>query len=208
MNFILKRLSACLACFIFLMVYNCSRAAIVATISSTDTPKLIPDPGTTSSSISVNDSTLWSVIGIRVNLNLTSTDIGDIYCSLTYHPSVGSDQTCVLFNAISPANLGFTNMSIWLSGNATTSIQSATSISTGSEYAPGGTLTVFNGVDPNGTWTLFFEDLNTGDSTTLNSWSLEITAVPEPTLSSLSAFGILLTGWFVVASCRKRLSTV
>jgi subtilisin-like proprotein convertase family protein len=52
------------------------------------------------------------------------------------------------------------------------------------------TLGGFNGSDPNGTWTLVFSDWSTsGDPSTLVSWSLDITAVPEPVTVALGIFG-------------------
>jgi hypothetical protein len=56
-----------------------------------------------------------------------------------------------------------------------------------------GTLSTFNGSQANGTWTLFFADMNSGGGTsTLNSWSLNITAVPEPVTIALSTFGMMM----------------
>jgi subtilisin-like proprotein convertase family protein len=58
-------------------------------------------------------------------------------------------------------------------------------------YRPdGGKLENFNTYNPNGTWTIFFADLSGGDTTssTLGSWSLEITAVPEPVNVALMVF--------------------
>jgi hypothetical protein len=52
----------------------------------------------------------------------------------------------------------------------------------------------FNGMNPNGTWTLFLADLSGGGQSTLVSWSLEITAVPEPVNVALGIFA----GVFVV----------
>jgi subtilisin-like proprotein convertase family protein len=40
-------------------------------------------------------------------------------------------------------------------------------------------LAQFNGLNPNGNWTLFIADVSTGDQTTVAGWSLSITAVPE-----------------------------
>jgi len=54
-----------------------------------------------------------------------------------------------------------------------------------------GSLTSFNGLDPNGTWTLFFADLSAGDQSTLLGWSLEITTVPEPVTVALAIFAVL-----------------
>lgn len=53
----------------------------------------------------------------------------------------------------------------------------------------------FANVDPNGTWTLFFADTVTGGgSETLQGWSLDLTAVPEPVNVALGIFGVVLAG--------------
>jgi subtilisin-like proprotein convertase family protein len=44
-------------------------------------------------------------------------------------------------------------------------------------------LSSFNGLNPNGSWTLFLADMSGGAVSTLQSWELDITgtaAVPEP----------------------------
>ena len=48
-------------------------------------------------------------------------------------------------------------------------------------------LGTFNGLDPNGTWTLFVADVATGDQGTLTRWGIEITGqtVPEPSAPAL-----------------------
>lgn len=52
---------------------------------------------------------------------------------------------------------------------------------TGIAYTPdGGSLASFNGLNPNGTWRLFFADRSAGDLSAVSSWSLDITAVREP----------------------------
>jgi hypothetical protein len=50
-------------------------------------------------------------------------------------------------------------------------------------------LSAFGNTDPNGAWTIFFADLNPGDTATLTSFSLDITAVPEPINMALGIFG-------------------
>ena len=47
----------------------------------------------------------------------------------------------------------------------------------------------FNGLDPNNVWTLFFADTVNGDTSIVNGWSLNITAVPEPINMALGIFG-------------------
>jgi len=79
----------------------------------------------------------------------------------------------------------------------------------GTPEAPGGTTytvnftttgfqSTFNGQNPNDTWTLFFADTVSGDTTTLNGWSLDITAVPEPINVALGIFGVVLVGAGVI----------
>ena len=57
-------------------------------------------------------------------------------------------------------------------------------------------LSSFNGLDANGAWTLFLVDNNSGGTSTLNSWGLVLSGVPEPhhyalaTGLALLAFGV------------------
>lgn len=50
----------------------------------------------------------------------------------------------------------------------------------------------FTGLDPNGTWSLFIADQSAGDTSTLESWSLTVTGVPEPGTALLAGLGLLL----------------
>ena len=64
-----------------------------------------------------------------------------------------------------------------------------------------GSLSYFNGLDPNGTWTLFFADRSVGGQSKLDGWSLEVTTVPEPVNVALGVFaGVFL----VVIAVRSR----
>lgn len=53
-------------------------------------------------------------------------------------------------------------------------------------------LSSFNGLDANGNWTLYVADVATGDTMSLQSWSLTVTGVPEPTTGVLILFGATL----------------
>jgi subtilisin-like proprotein convertase family protein len=53
-------------------------------------------------------------------------------------------------------------------------------------------LADFIGLDPNGEWKLFVADQSPGEESTLQSWSLTITAVPEPSAAALGGLGVLL----------------
>jgi hypothetical protein len=57
----------------------------------------------------------------------------------------------------------------------------------------------FNNMSPNGTWTLFFADLSAGAQSQIVSWSLDITAVPEPVNVALS----ILAGIFLIVTLAR-----
>jgi hypothetical protein len=63
----------------------------------------------------------------------------------------------------------------------------------------------FHGLNPLGTWSLFFADLSGDNVSTLNGWGLEITAVPEPVNVALGLFGVLFAGVTAVQWRLKRL---
>ena len=76
-------------------------------------------------------------------------------------------------------------------------------------FSPGGgSITLdgaFGNMDPNGTWTLFFADVSKGGGTArLDSWSLGITAVPEPVNVALGIFAGVVLVVLVVRSRRVR----
>ena len=62
-------------------------------------------------------------------------------------------------------------------------------------------LGVFNGMDPNGVWSLYVSDLSAGGEGTLVGWGLEITAVPEPSAAAL--LGSSLAALLLLARPRK-----
>jgi len=61
-------------------------------------------------------------------------------------------------------------------------------------------LSVFTGQQMSGSWTLFVADVNTGNTATLASWSLEVSTVPEPL--STAAIGAALCSF---ALLRRRI---
>ncbi len=74
-------------------------------------------------------------------------------------------------------------------------------------------LSVFNGTDPNGDWTFFLADVSGGSVSTLNGFSVNITAVPEPVNVALVFFGLGMVGMaggrhFKTRGKRNRLKTL
>lgn len=53
------------------------------------------------------------------------------------------------------------------------------------------TLASFNGLDANGTWTLFVADTSQHGQASLDSWGLEVTVVPEPSTVAFMALGLV-----------------
>ena len=92
------------------------------------------------------------------------------------------------------AGSGFNN--ITLSDAGTQSIQTTVEppgVAVTGTYNAAGTLGTFNNSSANGKWELFFADMMKGGGTsTLNSWSLNITVVPEPVTLALGLFAAML----------------
>ena len=56
-------------------------------------------------------------------------------------------------------------------------------------------LVVFDGLNPNGQWTLYVADLSPGGVSALTSWGLQIEVVPEPRVVNLAGLGCMLLLW-------------
>jgi subtilisin-like proprotein convertase family protein len=60
----------------------------------------------------------------------------------------------------------------------------------GSSSAPAA-LSIFNGTNPNGTWSLFVVDESSPDSGTISmGWSMDVTTVPEPGTFAMATLGL------------------
>ena len=87
----------------------------------------------------------------------------------------------------------------------------AVSLNDGSAWAPDGRnvnpatvngtetptslLASFNGLDLNGSWTLFLADLSVGETSTVAHWGVEVVAAPEPATWALFGIGLACGGW-------------
>jgi subtilisin-like proprotein convertase family protein len=177
--------------------------------SGTALNTVIPDgnPNGVSSAITVStpDSLLTDV---SVTLNITGGNNGDLYAYLSYNGTlvtllnrVGTGSGGPIQSAFGFSTSGFNNVTLSDSGTGGSihNIASPLPGTSGTDYTPdGGSLASFNGQNPNGTWTLFFADLSAGGTSTLQGWSLDITAVPEPVNAALAVFGGLLLAWQMV----------
>ncbi|MBD3559009.1 proprotein convertase P-domain-containing protein, partial [Planktothrix sp. FACHB-1355] len=139
-------------------------------ISSSDVPTPIPDLSTSTSELEV--SSLGTIEDLNVTLDLTHTYDADLVVSLI-SPSGTSVE---LFSNVGGFEDNFTNTT--LDDEAETAITAGTAPFIGT-FKPEGSLAAFDGEDANGTWTLQIVDQYGGDSGTLNSWSLNLTASSE-----------------------------
>lgn len=185
----------------------------------------IPD----NSIIGVTDSHTISGLGseitdISVTLNISGGYNGDLYGYLRLNDS----PMVVLVNRVGVTstdsdgygNTGFlVTLSASLSAQDIHNYQSYSPSYNGSGQLTGtwqadgranpldttrGSLSSFNGYDPNGTWTLFFADMSAGDQSTLVGWSLNIETVPEPLNLALMLFGaVLFGGWLARRGMRR-----
>jgi len=182
----------------------------------------IPDGSLAGVSSQISVSGLnYQLADITVTLNLSGGYNGDLYAYLSYDGklvpllnrigvtsgnafgSSGAGMT-VTFNDfgslgdIHSAGNGVLNGAYQADGRNISPLSSGSSFDSASRATLDGTFGFgVNPVDPNGVWTLFFADVSSGGGTaTLNSWSLNITAVPEPVNVALGCF----TGVFLVVS--------
>ena len=142
-----------------------------------------------------------SLSAVTVTLNISGGYNGDLYGYLSYNGTlvtllnrVGTGSGSPLKSAFGFSTAGFNNVTLddAATGGNIHNVQNPGSLPTVSYTADGGSLASFSGMDPNGTWTLFFADLAGGNESTLNGWSLDITAVPEPMNVALAFFGGIL----------------
>jgi len=113
--------------------------------------------------------------GFNITLSSTSSGAQDVHFYQNYSPSYnGSGQ---LTGTWQPDGRNIDPQS------APSAFDAASRLNFGS----------FTGLNPNGTWTLFIADLSTGGQSAVVSWSLDITAVPEPANVALGVFAVIFT---------------
>ncbi len=189
-------------------------AAIYNWTTGFDNSGTVPDGNASGWSDSRSVSDLGGpIIGINVLLNLSGGFNGDLYGYLAHN-----NQLVVLLNRVGVSSGNFfgygdTGFNVVLSDGAAGEIHfyggnggavvNGTFQPDGRNINPlsapalfdtavrqnnGSPLGLFNGMDGNGIWTLYLADLSNGEVTKVQSWGLELVAVPEP-----NSFTLLLT---------------
>jgi subtilisin-like proprotein convertase family protein len=151
------------------------------------------------------------VLGITVGLNVSGGYNGSLFCyliapngtriTLMNEPGMG-----VNFFGATGAGMNLT-LQDGASDHGNIQNETGGGILTGT-YNAANSLGTFNNSSVNGDWTLFFEDTTSGGgSSMLNSWTLNITSVPEPTNIALGIFGLIVAARLAVkglAGFRRR----
>jgi subtilisin-like proprotein convertase family protein len=188
--------------------------------SGTSLNTVIPDDNLSGVSSSINVSGAGGGLSdITVTLNVSGGYNGDLYAYLSYNGTLVTLLNRVGVGTINggdafgSSDSGFNNVTLnstgsdvhWasagggaLSGTYAADGRQISPLSSPGSFNADGTVTLagsFAGMNPNGTWTMFFADLSAGDTSTLKGWSLDITAVPEPVNVALAIFGGLLAVW-------------
>lgn len=154
-------------------------------------------------------SQVTQIQSVEVYLDISGGWAGDLYAYLAH----GSGFSVLLNRPGRTSSLdegsGAMNLLITISGSGLSDIHTGLPLSgsvtgvfqpDGRNLDPGNSLDTsprtalldsFNGLDANGEWTLYIADVVAGDTMTLNSWSLQVTGVPEPTTATLLAAGAL-----------------
>jgi subtilisin-like proprotein convertase family protein len=129
----------------------------------------------------------FAVLLNRVGVNASSTyGYSDAGFNITLDDS-GINPDIHFYQNDGPSYTGGQLTGTWGSDGENISPLSSPGSFTGSGSA---NLTTFDGLDATGTWTLLLADLAAGNQSTLVSWDLDITTVPEPSSLVLGALGL------------------
>jgi len=168
---------------------------------------------------------------VDVVLNISGGYNGDLYGYLVLQSTDGSTTTSILLNRVGRTDaLGFgdagSGFSVTLVGYSGTppayanihdKVGTPGQATTGNYLADGRAidpngnfsganvtagLNILDGKNPNGIWTLFLADMSGGDTSTLVSWGLDVSVVPEPITWALMIFCGLIAS-IKLASMRK-----
>jgi subtilisin-like proprotein convertase family protein len=155
------------------------------TFVSTDVPKAISAVGANvivNSTLTISAAQAANIASVSVvNIAGTHTYIGDLDFAL-----LNPAGTVVTLKARSCG--GATDFSFSFDDAAALAVIPCTPspVGTGGTYRPATVLTVLNGTNSAGIWTLRVRDLATGDGGSLNSWGLRVCPVPGAAMAPIA----------------------
>jgi subtilisin-like proprotein convertase family protein len=170
----------------------------------------------------------WSISDVQLTLDITGGYNGDLYAYLTHdngfavllnrvgvglaqgdpfgYPNPGMNVT--LSNTGAGGNIHYYGGASVPSGPYQPDGRNISPLSPPSMFDTASTaanFSTFTGQDPNGSWTLFIADVSAGGGqSTVQSWSLTVSAVPTPEPSPIAFAALALGLSFLWAALDKR----
>lgn len=184
-------------------------------------PFSIPDGYTPGTPLSLTVSGVsGNIDSVNVTLNVTGNFNGDLYFDLRH-----GSATSILINQAGVTGsdpFGYDdhgyNVTLTANGNDIHTYRSSSPVFNGSGQLTGiwqadgrtdpasgsrpTSLNSFQGLDPNGQWTLWVADMHGNGLSQVQGWGVEITPVPEPQTIALATAASLL-GFGVMTRLRK-----
>lgn len=173
-------------------------------------------------SFAFNDPGLTSIRDVSLTLNLSGGWNGDLFAYLSHGTGlavllnrVGRTSANLAGSPDSGMNITFSDsgangdIHLGSAGGGVLSgswqpdgrnVDPATALDTSPRTS---SLSSFSGLNPNGQWTLFVADTSPLSVSTLDHYSVTISAVPEPTVTALESLGAVL---LILGSLRKDLN--
>jgi subtilisin-like proprotein convertase family protein len=194
-------------------------AAVTEVFPYVGVNQLIPDGNASGMCLTYDiASTITSIDSVRVSLDISSDSNGSLYAYLVHDGAISvllnrSGRTAAnlagyddygfditlddslinrdihVYNTIQSPTPGSKLTGLWQSDGR--NLDPDAVLDSTSRDA---TLNSLGSKDANGTWRLYFASLESGGTTTLNGWSLEVTGVPEPMAWGYGT-GLLLLGF-------------
>jgi subtilisin-like proprotein convertase family protein len=144
-------------------------------IGSSDVPRDIPDNDETgvSSTLDIDPGACSDITDLNVAVNISHTWVGDLIVTLTHN---GTSAVIIDRPGYPTSTYGCEGNGIIdavLDDSASNSVEnsSCTQDFLGT-FSPNTSLSIFNGGDASGTWSLTVSDVSEGDVGSLNSWGL------------------------------------
>ncbi len=146
------------------------------------------------------DSPLF-ITEVKVGFTIAGGWNGDLYATLSHDSGFAVLLNRLGRTAASPGGSAVSGLSIELADSYLADIHTAVNNPLNGNFAPDGrfvnpfnaldtdartaTLSSFNGLDANGSWTLFFADVSPLAVSTIESWNVAVAVVPEPGSATL-----------------------
>jgi subtilisin-like proprotein convertase family protein len=108
--------------------------------------------------------------------------------NITFDDNAGNGNIHYYENTVNPGGGQLTG--VWMPDGENVD-PTGDEVGTSAGMADPAMLASFNGLNPNGTWTLYVADLSSGNTSTVVSWGMTIVTTPEPEMMTYATIGLL-----------------